>query len=297
MADITLFGRVPTHWNLLNPTLDAIRALGGSASIKEIDDQVTQQLDLSSGVTQVPHGNGRQTELEYRLGWARTYLKKYGLINNSERGVWSLTVLGHGPAHIDPDEVRRTVRTAVQRGQNKRQQSAHEAAPTDEPDGEIEDPTLETASWRENLLHALLEMSPAAVERVCQGILRVAGFIEGDVTGRSGDGGIDGSGIIRLAGLISFPVLFQCKRYSSNVSAGVVRDFRGAMTGRADKGSILTTGGFTREAQREATRDGAPPIDLIDGDLLINKLRELKLGVHTRMVEVVEVNRDWFSSI
>ena len=117
--------------------------------------------------------------------------------------------------------------------------------------------------------------------------------------GRSGDGGIDGHGIIRLAGLISFPVLFQCKRYSGSVSPSVVRDFRGAMMGRAEKGVILTTGGFTKEAQREATRDGVPLIDLIDGELLIDKIKELELGVSVRkkMVEVVEVDRDWFASI
>ena len=294
MADTSFSERVPTHSELLDPALCAIRALGGSASIEEIDNQVIMQLALPSEVTQIPHGNGRQTELKYRLGWARTYLKKYGLVDNSERGVWSLTSSGHDTSHIDPGEI---VRTVVQRDRAERQRRTHEGAPADESDPTIEDPSLETAPWREILLNALIEMPPDAFERLCQRLLRESGFIEVEVTGRSGDGGIDGNGIIRLAGLISFPVLFQCKRYNSNVSAGVVRDFRGAMIGRADKGIILTTGGFTREAQQEATRDGAPPIDLIDGDLLINKLKELKLGVSTRMVEAVEVDRDWFSRI
>jgi restriction system protein len=128
-------------------------------------------------------------------------------------------------------------------------------------------------------------------------MLRESGFIEVEVTGRSGDGGIDGNGIIRLAGLISFPVLFQCKRYAGNVGAGAVRDFRGAMQGRADKGLILTTGGFTSDAHQEATRDGAPPIDLIDGDLLVNKMKELGLGVTTKTIEVVEVESRWFDSV
>ena len=128
-------------------------------------------------------------------------------------------------------------------------------------------------------------------------LLREAGFIEVTVTGKSGDGGIDGHGIIRLAGLISFPVLFQCKRYANNVAAGAVRDFRGAMVGRADKGLILTTGGFTRDAHREATRDGAPPIDLIDGELLMDRLKELGLGVSVRTVEVVDVDTGFFDSV
>ena len=127
--------------------------------------------------------------------------------------------------------------------------------------------------------------------------LRESGFIEVEVTGRSGDGGIDGHGIIRVGGLISLPVLFQCKRYRENIDPSIVRDFRGAMVGRADKGLLITTGGFTREARLEAIRDGAPPIDLIGSELLVDKLKELKLGVKTSMVEVVEVDTEWLKSL
>ena len=82
-----------------------------------------------------------------------------------------------------------------------------------------------------------------------------------------------------------------------NIGPDTVRDFRGAMVGRADKGVIISTGGFTLEARREATRDGAPPIDLIDGRLLAEKLKELRLGVRTNLVEHVEPVEDWFRSI
>jgi restriction system protein len=140
-------------------------------------------------------------------------------------------------------------------------------------------------------------MDPTAFERLCQRLLRESGFIEVEVTRRSGDGGIDGYGTIRLAGLISFNVLFQSKRYKGNIGPDAVRDFRGAMVGRADKGVIISTGGFTLEARREATRDGAPPIDLIDGRLLAEKLKELKLGVRTNLVENVEPVEDWFRSL
>lgn len=143
----------------------------------------------------------------------------------------------------------------------------------------------------------LLAMSPGAFEHLCQRLLRESGFIEVEVTGGPSDGGIDGRGIIRLGGLIGFTVFFQCKRYTSNVGVSVIRDFRGAMQGRADKGLIITTANFTQEAQREATRDGAPPIDLINGELLLDKLKELELGINTRVVEVVEVDEDWFSAI
>ena len=155
----------------------------------------------------------------------------------------------------------------------------------------------ESTPWQESLLGTLLQMSPDAFERLCQRLLRESGFIEVEVTGSSGDGGIDGHGIFRMGGLISFPVLFQCKRYRGSVAAGTVRDFRGAMAGRSDKGLLITTGSFTRDAKREATRVGVPPIDLIDGNLLAEKLKDLSLGVTTEMVEQVTVNYDWFNSI
>lgn len=101
------------------------------------------------------------------------------------------------------------------------------------------------------------------------------------MTGCSGDGGIDGRGVVRVEGMLSFHVIFQCKRYKDTVSSGAVRDFRGAMVGRADKGVLITTGAFTRDARAEAQRDGAPPLDLIDGEELVQKLKELYLGIET----------------
>ena len=152
-------------------------------------------------------------------------------------------------------------------------------------------------SWRQVLLERLLRLSPAAFERLAQRLLRESGFVEVKVTGRSGDGGIDGVGIVRLGGLLGFPVLFQCKRYQGSVSPGVVRDFRGAMMGRSDRGLIITTGTFSREAKAEATRDGAPPIDLVDGEQLLDKLKELRLGVTVRMIEQVSVVPEFFDEI
>ena len=285
---------VPQNSDLMEPTLISIHTLGGSASIKEITDQVIDLLALPSRVTQVPHGKGSQTELEYRLAWARTYLKKYGLLYNSERGIWSITALGRDTERINSSTVVRTVHQQDRAARNHRTTIE---TPSVETEVLIEEPDTEEDSWRDDLISILQTMPSDAFERLCQRILRESGFIEVEVTGKSGDGGIDGFGIIRLAGLISFPVLFQCKRYIGSVSSQVVRDFRGAMIGRADKGVILTTGTFTRDAQREASRDGAPPIDLINGELLIEILSDLKLGVSTRVLEVVEVDADFFNSI
>jgi len=142
-----------------------------------------------------------------------------------------------------------------------------------------------------------MRLSADAFERLTKRILRESGFVQVEVTGRSGDGGIDGKGIMRLGGLLSFHVVFQCKKYQSAVSSSDIRDFRGAMIGRADKGLFITTGTFTRDAVREATRDGAPPIDLVDGDQLADKLKDLGLGIKKEMVEMVTVDQNWFRNI
>lgn len=116
--------------------------------------------------------------------------------------------------------------------------------------------------YRAEVLEILRALPPAGFERLSQRLLREAGFTHVEVTGQSNDGGIDGHGTLMINPLVSFKVLFQCKRYTNSVRSSLVRDFRGAMSGRADKGIIITTGSFTAEARREANRDGAPPIEV-----------------------------------
>lgn len=280
--------KVPPYDQLMNPTLQALKALGGSGTIEEIYNKVTEIVGLTNQQLEVLHDpeRGGQTEVEYRLAWSRTYLKKYGILENSARGIWALTAKGRQLDHIDVNAVKRYVQEELK--QRK--------APTEPL--ELAEPTTEL-SWRDELLSVLLQMEPNAFERLIQRLLRESGFIQVEVTGQSGDGGVDGKGIMRLGGLLSFHVIFQCKRYSGSVTASQVRDFRGAMVGRADKGLLITTGNFTKDAVKEATRDGAPAIDLIDGDQLINKLKELNLGVQTKKVEIeqVTVDQQWFSTI
>lgn len=279
--------RVPTFDQLMNPTIQSLHELGGSGTIEEIYAKVVQLLKLPNEQLELLHNpeRGGQTEVEYRLAWARTYLKKFGILENSSRGVWALTPTGRQTERVNPTAVKRCVLE-----ESRKQRGDEESELTENP---------EVLTWREQLLAVLLEMEPGAFERLAQRLLRESGFIQVEVTGRSGDGGIDGKGIMRLGGLLSFHVIFQCKRYRGPVSASQVRDFRGAMVGRADKGLLITTGNFTKDAIVEATRDGAPAIDLIDGDLLIDKLKELHLGVQTRRVEIeqVEIDQNWFRTI
>jgi restriction system protein len=279
---------LPTYDAFMEPLLQSLRLLGGSGTIEETNAKIVELMGLSDEQLEVPHDpeHSARTEVEYRLAWARTYLKKYGVLENSSRGVWSLTAKGKELDHINPKAVKRFM-------SEQRRNSV--PSPTSEPIDE----TSTQLSWREELMNVLLAMEPATFERLAQRLLRESGFIQVAVTGRTGDGGIDGKGIMRLGGLLSFHVIFQCKRYRGLVSASQVRDFRGAMVGRADKGLLITTGNFTKDAMREATRDGAPAIDLVDGDQLLDKLKELNLGVQTRKIEVeqIEIDKTWFTSI
>ncbi|MGE3821253.1 MAG: restriction endonuclease [Isosphaeraceae bacterium] len=281
---------IPQYHAFFNPLLEALRDLGGSASIQELNEKIIERMNFSGDALARIHNSetSNDTEIEYRLAWARTYLKKYGLIENSTRGIWSLTEKADVIDHIDPDQVLKYVRD---KSKAEKTSKSLKDAPTDEI-GE------EPPAWKSEL-HRLLtkNLDPKAFERLIQRLLRESGFIQVEVTGRVGDGGIDGKGIAKIHGLMSFHVIFQCKRYQGVVSSSEIRDFRGAMVGRADKGLFITTGSFTKDAVKEATRDGAPPIDLLDGDTLAEKLLELRLGVNVEMIERVTVNSHFFATI
>ena len=251
---------VPSFDAFMNPVLHALKKLDGSGSNEEIYAKVAEIMLLSDAQLELLHNpdKGTTTEVEYRIAWAKTYLKNYGLLENSSRGVWSLTAKALEVESVNP----KTIKKAYTQEATNKTQSLN-----------LEIGTDTELTWRDEVISELLLVSPQAFERLAQRLLRESGFTQVDVTGRTGDGGIDGKGIMRLGGLLSFHVLFQCKRYKGSVGSNEIRDFRGAMVGRADKGLFITTGNFTKDAVREASRDGAPAIDLIDGDLLINKLQ------------------------
>jgi restriction system protein len=274
---------VPKYDDLFNPLLEALHNLGSSASIAELEQSVAKVLKLTETDLEKPH-DGNRTKFSYNLAWARTYLKRFGLIENSARGVWALTAAGQKTSSVSKQEVKKLVQEEDRRNRDK-----VDSLEVLEPD-EI--------GWEADALSALKKMPPDAFERLCQRVLRESGFIQVEVTGKSGDGGIDGRGVVKLGAILSFHVHFQCKRYKDTVSASVIRDFRGAMVGRADKGIILTTGTFTREAKAEALRDGAPPLDLIDGDEFVQMLKFYQLGitVKEKVVEEVTVASSWFEN-
>ncbi len=285
---------MPTFDSLMNPLLNALFALGGSGSIDEIYTKVLEIEEISEDISSTPHNEEKsnQTEVEYRLAWARTYLKKYGFLENSSRGVWALTQLSKEQKKVDPREVIKVVREADKVESRQKKHKKGESIELKDSD------TPEAQNWQEDLYLLLTkEIRPDAFERLTQRLLRESGFVQVEVTGRTGDGGIDGKGIAKIHGFMSFHVIFQCKRYQGSVSAGDIRDFRGAMVGRTDKGLFITTGTFTSAAIKEATRDGAPPIDLVDGEQLAEKLKEFQLGIKTEMIEKVTINKEWFKNL
>ncbi len=284
--------KLPTYNSLAVPTLQALVQRGGSASIQELSEDVASLMGLPDEVLEIPHGNESQSEVDYRAAWVRTYLKKMGAIENSGRGVWSLTDYGRS---LEPGMALKRYQE-VRREMAKTSRTKADAATGDsrsESVGDDGEPASDDG-WEDGLLSILREMAPDAFERLCQRILRESGFTKVEVTGQSGDGGIDGIGVLRV-NLISFQIVFQCKRYAGSVGSGAIRDFRGSMVGRADKGLFLTTGRFSRSAEQEAVRDGAPAIDLVDGLELCRLLKDLQLGVE--LVEAVKVDREFFESI
>lgn len=288
------------HW----PTLCALRALGGSGSNSEIDEEVARREGYSEEMQSVLHNDGPQTELGFRLNWARSYLKGMGLADNPHRAFWTLTPLGQTVGEGALPTLRNEYH---QRLTDARAKRANDAVVDDGQDGVVDDGQNEVvddgqsdheSEWQDQLLEALLDMAPDAFERLCQRLLREAGFSRTEVTGRTGDGGIDGTGVYRVS-LVSFPVFFQSKRWRNSVGAKEVRDFRGAMAGRGEKGLLITTSTFTSEAKAEASRDGAPPVDLVDGETLCELLADHEIGVkvQVRQVKYVTVDLDALKSI
>ena len=265
------------------PIVETLKELGGSGQPKEVTNAVLERLHVSEREQAQTNKNGG-SRVRNQVAWARFYLAKADLLDASRRGVWALTEKGR-TVHLSPNAVFQLFKDVHTNFPTKDEQPK---AVIDETEiSPPADPSGDTAA-QPNLLDVLKSLPPGGFERVSQRLLRESGFERVIVTGKSGDGGIDGHGILQVNPFVSFTVLFQCKRYAGAVSASQVRDFRGAMMGRADKGIIITTGTFTTEATKEARRDGAPPIELVDGETLAQMFERLELGVKPKTVYEVD---------
>ena len=288
MADVTRGdSKGPRFVRYFGPVVEVLKELGGSASPDEVRAMIASRLSISEKEQgeQLSSGSSR---FDNQVAWARFYLTRAGMLDSSRRGIWSLTEKGRGTSLSDAASLQlfkdvQRVFTAERKARPK----------TSEPDKPPEEFPPEVGSHgasnhREALLTIVKSLPPPGFERLCQRLLRESGFQHVTVTGRSGDGGLDGDGVLEVNPFVSFRVLFQCKRYSGAVTPAQVRDFRGAMAGRADKGIILTTGTFTAEGRREAVRDGVPPIELVDGEKLVDMFEKLELGLKPRLAFTVD---------
>lgn len=261
--------------------ITALKELGNSGTPSEVRERIATKLNLSDNVLNAQTKSGI-ARFENQVAWARFYLAKAGYIDASKRGVWSLTEKGAASnlTHKESMKIFEEVRGAF-----------HEdaVANADQPiEEEIAPPgtaaSVTVVDYRDRLLDMIRGLSPAGFERLCQRLLREAGFQQVEVTGRSGDGGIDGKGLLQINQLLSMQVIFQSKRYQagSPVTVSQIRDLRGAMAGRTDKGIFITTSTFTADARKEALREGVPPIELVDGQKLVNMFVDLELGLIPR---------------
>ena len=258
-----------------------LKDLGNSGTPSEVRERIAARMKLTDGElnSQTKSGISR---FENQVAWARFYLAKAGYIDASKRGVWSLTEKGIASALGQKESLRifEEVRSSMHSDGTdaSARQVDEETAPP------LSNATTGLDDYRERVLEIIRSLSPAGFERLCQRLLREAGFQQVEITGRSGDGGIDGKGLLQINPLLSMQVVFQSKRYQamSSVTVSQIRDLRGAMAGRTDKGIFITTSSFTADARKEALREGVPPIELVDGQKLVNMLADLELGLIPR---------------
>ncbi len=265
------------------PTLKALDLLGGSGSTGEIYKKVLSITKLSDEIIDEMH-SFTMTEVEYRLMWARTELKNYGAVENSKQGIWALTAKGANLLKSQNINVTEIKRGLINKKHNNQKRNPQE-------DNEEQD----KKDWREQISDILHNLDPYAFERLAQRLLRECGFSDVEVTKKSNDGGIDGTGKLRINGIFSFNVAFQCKRYKGQVGAPQIRDFRGSLGTNIEKGVLITTSSFTREAKEEASSEGKRLIDLMDGEELINKLAEYGIGLNE--VKSYEVDEAFFNTL
>jgi restriction system protein len=282
----------PSFLRFVAPIVETLRELGDSGTSSEVADRVLDRLRISEKEQEETTSNGH-SRVRNQIGWARFYLAKAGYLDSSQRGVWSLTETGR-TAKIDPESVQAMFRDVRKKFPRKAAEAEGDAS-TEEED-EDDDAADGAKDYKVRLLDILRALPPPGFERICQRLLRESGFQQVVVTGSSGDGGIDGHGVLEINPLVTFKVLFQCKRYGDRpVTPSQVRDFRGAMQGRADKGLILTTGVFTSDARKEAIRDGVPPIELVDGEKLVAMFERASLGLRpVKAFDVVDAFFDEF---
>jgi restriction system protein len=277
----------PEFLKYVNPILVALQTNGGAGTANSIIERVISDLGIPDNEVEETTSNG-QSRVRNRIQWAKFYLFKAGLIDNSQRGIWRLTNEGLEKKLTDDEiyKLFKEVQDSFKKDTNSK--------PSKDTSKNFEDVTTEDEEHSIQLLNLIKHISYSGFEKLCKRLLVEIGINDIQITGGPGDQGIDGKGIVRLNDVVSLNVVFQCKRYKDAVSPHHIRDFRGAMQGRGEKGLIITTGRFTKDAKAEANRDGVTPIELIDGDRLVELFEKYQLGL--KPVTVFEIDNEFFRS-
>lgn len=273
-----------TKW--FGPLLDALRELGGSGKPKEVVEEIAKAEKISDSQREEVMKSGI-LRFDNQVAWARQYLVWEGLLDNSKKGVWTLSSKGQD-VFLNQEDARKIFLKWVEIHQKAKKEKLSKSKIVESQ--EQEEPEELDNEITPTLLEVLQSVTPIGFEHICKRLLREHGFENVYVTQASHDDGIDGYGTLELNPFVSIKVLFQCKRYKGTVSRAQIGDFRNAMIVRADKGIILTTGTFSEDAKREASRDGAPPIELIDGKKLVELFEKAELGVKPKTIYEVDYN-------
>jgi len=282
--------KFPQFFRFIKPIVEALKDLGGSGKASEVTDRVVEKMSITEEELSQTIKSGI-SRIKNQIGWARFVLVKAGYLDSSHRGVWSLTEKAYKEKITDEilcqlyKRKKELAKVTTGAAKNKKPE-LYTSYETDDEDVEQQE------NYKTEIMKILLSLPPSGFEKLCQRLLRESGFEQVVVTGKTGDGGIDGHGVLQVNPFVSFSVFFQSKRFKGSVSASQIRDFRGAMLGRADKGIVITTGSFTLDAKKEARRDGVPPIELVDGEKLIEMFEELELGLKPK--KDFEVDPEFF---
>lgn len=275
----------PKFLRYVNPLVEALKNSGGSGTTADVIDKVIEDLNIPDEEVLITISSGA-SRIRNQIQWARMYLVKADLMDASTRGVWKLTDRGYDSVLTD-DTVYELFKKVQSTFKKEKKIQDPETAEDDES-------IVDDEVHGETLLEILKSLSPAGFEKICKRLLTEVGIHDVEITGGSGDQGIDGTGVIKVNDVVGFNVIFQCKKYKDAVPPHHVRDFRGTMQGRADKGIIITTGRFTADAKKEAVRDGVPPIELIDGERLVALFEKYNLGLKPKVV--YDVVPDFFEN-
>lgn len=268
--------------------LNALRKLGGTSTLKEVADRIATNRKLPDNVRFAKYAKTGNLKFPNQVAFARQYLFWEGLVLSPRRGIWSLSPAGQ-KADFTNENAKELVAKWVSIWAKRRNPDKEAGEPNDQFGESVVPDQIKTLSYKDEILQYLRRLKPSEFERFCGDLLRSVGMVRVEVLGGRGDKGIDGMGFLPSGPIVTIKVAFQCKRYNRTVSPEEIRAFRGAIGHRAEKGIFFTTDYFTKAAEEAAGEDMNKPIELVDGDRLVELLEQHQFCLReTRTYEV-----DW----